>query len=713
MNKKAFFIPLVALLAACGPTASSSGASSAAQSSSAGTQAQSSSAAHSSATDSSSSAPSGPKYLFYDLADGVSPNDVYGAPWANTASQGTAAKFKKPNLKDDFYLATTYEMQFNAKLGPDDLAIGGMPGALKQVSANTTKMLTEKTDSKFSAALNKAYQLYSATDKSAEVAYTKAIIDEIKAITDFAGLVNFLKTKGYALSWSFFEVLKTKDDTIVFHQDNMGLNPSTISYAFAPSSPAENKQRALDTSVYLLKKYGYPETDARNLATLGWTTDYDITGGDGSGDTTVGAIEEYWPGLGLKEYLTGLGYADSTKVLVERSAACILNTLISIKESKPDTSATLDSIKAMLICRFAFASIYGYELTGENGYINLTQGLDPNANGYNQDMYLKLMFDSQITDLYDRVYIDNFETKERRQAIEKIMQDVVAEYTSLLQGSTWLEATTRQAAVEKINAIQYDCCYPVRLESLPDFNLGNPTCYIEFINAYKRWAAGANQPAHTKFHMWNHATVTTLNAVYMPMANAFVVYDGILAGDSYSLSAGKEELYGSVGAVIGHEISHAFDNNGSLYDKDGRESDWWTTADRAAFNAKVAKIKNVWKEYEYKPNMKLQCHDEMLGEIIADMGGISVTLRLAAKEKSFDYPKYFAAYANCMGSVMSDMLLDNMVYGIQSGQQDAHPLPVFRVNGVLSQFAKFCETYQVAQGNHMFVPADQRLNIWG
>ena len=623
-----------------------------------------------------------------------------------------AAKFKKPSLKDDFYLSTTYDMQVAAKLGPDDIAIGGMPGAMKQVSANTTKMLTEKTESKYSDALNKAYQLYSATDKSAEVAYTKGIIDEVKAITNFTGLVNFLKTKGYGLSWSFFEVLKYSEDTIVFHQDNMGLNPSSVSYAFGSFSDG-NKERALATTVYLLKKYGYSDADARSLAELGWGTDYEITNGTGNGETTVGEIDEYLPGLGLKEYLTGLGYAETVKINIERPVYCILKTLISIKDSIPDTSITLDGVKAMLICRFAFASIYGYELTGENGYIALTEGLDSNATGYNQDMYLKLMFDGQITDLYDRVYIDNFETKERRQAILKIMQDVVAEYTSLLQGSTWLEATTRQAAVDKINAIKYDACYPVRLENLPDFNVGSPTCYIEFINAYKRWAYSANQPAHDKFGMWNHATVTTMNAVYMPTGNAFVVYDGILATESYSTSATKEELYGSIGAVVGHEISHAFDNNGSKYDKTGYETDWWTAKDRSAFNAKVDKIKNVWKEYEYKSDMKLQCHEEMLGEIIADMGGISVTLRLAAKETNFDYKKYFTAYANTMGSVMSDMILENMVYGKQTGQQDSHPTPVFRVNGVLNQFQKFYDTFDIKEGDHMYVAADQRLNIWG
>ena len=709
MNKKIFFIPLAALLVACGPNTSSSAPSSSIPPSSSDSSSQSQSSSSSSA----SSQAGGSQYLFYNLVDGVSPSDVYGAPWANTASEGMAAKFQKPSLKDDFYLATTYQMQSTAKLGPDDIAIGGMPGAMKQVSKNTTKMLTEKTESKFSDALNKAYQLYSSTDKSAEIAYTKGIIDEIKAITDFAGLANFLKTKGYALSWSFFEVLKLADDQIAFHRDNLGLNDSTISYAFGPSSETEAKQKALDTTAYLLQKYGYTEADARTLANLGWSTDYDMSNLDGTGSTTVGEIDALFPGLGLKDYLTGLGYGNSVKVEIERAVNSILKSLLDVKESTPGTGMTLDSIKAVLICRFAFASIYGYELTGDNGYINLTQGLDPNAQGYNQDMFLKSMFDGQITDLYDRVYIDNFETKERRKAIEKIMQDVVTEYTSLLQGSSWLEPSTRQAAVEKIQAMRYDCCYPVRLENLPDFNVGNPTCYTEFINAYKRWAAGANQPAHTKFGMWNHATVTTLNAVYMPMGNSFVVFDGILADGPSATNASKEELYGSIGAVIGHEISHAFDNNGSQYDKDGYQRDWWTANDRAAFNAKVEKIKSVWKEYEYKSNMKLQCHEEMLGEIIADMGGVSVTLRLAAKESQFDYTKYFASYANAMGSVMSEMILDSMVYGTQSGVQDAHPLPVFRVNGVVNQFAKFYETYGVAQGDHMFVPSDQRLNIWG
>lgn len=235
---------------------------------------------------------------------------------------------------------------------------------------------------------------------------------------------------------------------------------------------------------------------------------------------------------------------------------------------------------------------------------------------------------------------------------------------------------------------------------------------MESVNAYSAWSRKANQPVNEKAPLWG-ATITTVNGVYNPLSNSFVIFDGLLASESYTANMAKEELYGSIGTVIGHEISHAFDVQGSKYDKYGMQNDWWTDKDKTAYAAKVDKIKAVWSTYENKPNMKLDCSDGMLGEIIADMGGVSVCLRLGAKLNNFDYAKFFTAYANMHGSIMSEAILENLIYGGLTGKQDSHPIGVFRVNGVVNQFEKFYQTFDVKENDKMYVAPANRLNIWG
>lgn len=688
-------------LAACNAPSSSQASSEA-----------SSSQASSSSQTSSSSAPKS-DYLFYQLKEGQTKDGLEGAPWVNSVKEGIGKKLVKPSEKDDFYLNRTYELQNTAVLEPGDIAIGGMPGAIKTISKRTSKMLSETTSSTYSKALTDVYKLYSKVDKSTDEGYVKAQIDEIKAISSVAGLVEYLVNKGYDSVWPLFELLRTAQDQLVLKEENMGLTPSSINFSYLDGNE-EEKQRVINTTVYLLGLYGYNEAEAKSLLQKATEAYRDATeGGSSIDNTTVGEIDEQYPGLRLKEYFsTKLGYAQTDKIMVASNISRLLKALSDLVTGTQETATlTLEGIKDILILRAGFISVISRNLTGDNGYMTLTQGLDSNTQGYNEDMFLKDIFGSRFRDVYDRVYIDNFETKERRASIVALMEQVAGEYKNLLRGSTWLDESTRNAAVEKLDAMTFDACYPVSLESLPAWNL-NASSFMESVNAYSAWSRKANQPVNEKASLWG-ATITTVNGVYNPLSNSFVIFDGLLASESYTANMAKEELYGSIGTVIGHEISHAFDVQGSKYDKHGMQTDWWTDKDKTAYAAKVDKIKAVWSTYENKPNMKLDCSDGMLGEIIADMGGVSVCLRLGAKLNSFDYAKFFTAYANMHGSIMSEAILENLIYGGLTGKQDSHPIGVFRVNGVVNQFEKFYQTFDVKENDKMYVAPANRLNIWG
>ena len=653
-------------------------------------------------------------YLFYKLKDGESKDGLEGAPWVNSVKEGIGKKLVKPSEKDDFYLNKTYDMQATAVLEPGDMAVGGMPGAIKEVSKRTTRMLCEKTSSAYSDALNGVYGLYAKADKSAEETYVKNTIDEIKAIGSLDAMAEYLYRKGYDAVWPLFEIMRFGKGQLILKEENMGLTPSSVNYSYLYGTE-EEKQRVIDTAVYLFGLYGYDEAKAKELLQVSAAAYRDATNqGTDVQETSVGEIDALFPHLKLKDYFaTKLGYAATTRVKIDTNVTHLLKAISASWQgaSPSETSLTLEQIKAILIFRAGFVSAISRPLSGDKGYIALTEGLNDNTRGFNDDMHLKDIFSSFFKDVYDRVYVDNYETKQRRESIISLMKEVTGEYKALLKSSSWLDESTRAAAVDKLDAMSFDACYPVSLESLPAWNL-NAASFMEAVDAYSAWSRKADQPTNENAPLWA-GTVTTVNGVYSPIANAFVIYDGLLASSAYGANMAKEELYGPIGTVIGHEISHAFDVQGAKYDKHGAQSDWWTKKDKDAYAAKVAKIKDVWSTYENKPGMKLSCSEDMLGEIIADMGGVSVCLRLGEKTEGFDYGKFFSSYASMHGSIMSEAVLENLIYGGESGKQDSHPLGVFRVNGVVNQFEKFYQTYAVKDGDMMYVAPDSRLNIWG
>lgn len=707
-HRSTLFLCLTPFLLACGGGQTSS-STPATTSSPAGSPEQTSIPATTSQTS------SGEQYLFYQIKEGQTKDGLEGAPWVNSTKEGIANKLVKPSQKDDFYLHKTYDMQVNAKLEEGDIAIGGMPGAIKAISERTTKILTEKTSSTYSDTLRGIYSLYSKEDKSAEIQYVKGQIDEIKAINSLDNLANYLYEKGYDSVWPLFELVHYKKGNVLLKEENMGLTPSSVNYSYIHDNDA-GKQRVINSTVFLLGLYGYNEADAKALLDSAANAyRYATEGGFDSLNTTVAELDTQFPHLRLKDYFTTkLGYASTDTVTIEGNIKRLLSSMSEAwNASQEQTTLNLQKIKDILIFRKGFISAISRSTKGENNYIDLTGELNSNTRGFNEDMYIKDIFGTYFTNVYDHVYIDNYETKERRASIISLMNDVTAEYKVLLNNSAWLDQSTRQEAVAKLDAMTFDACYPLSLESLPAWNYTVPTTFMQSVNDYMAWSRLASQPINENYPLWGNATVTTVNGIYNPMGNAFVIFDGLLATDSYGKDMSKEELYGSIGAVIGHEISHAFDVSGSQYDKDGSQRDWWTSKDKQAYAAKVEKIKSTWSQYENKPNMKLSCDEGMLGEIIADMGGVSVCLRLGAKETSFNYDKFFTAYANMHGCIMSEQSLQMLVYGGEEGKQDSHPIPVFRVNGVVNQFDKFYETYNIKENDKMYVASADRLNIWG
>ena len=174
----------------------------------------------------------------------------------------------------------------------------------------------------------------------------------------------------------------------------------------------------------------------------------------------------------------------------------------------------------------------------------------------------------------------------------------------------------------------------------------------------------------------------------------------------YSADSSKERLYATLGAsTIGHEISHSFDVSGSKFDKDGNKKDWWTDEDRAAFEKRSAKL------IEYYDNIIPYEGGTYSGkfirdEAIADMGGLQCILRIAKKHKNFDYDTFFREYARSWAHLTTPYNEYILVIS------DQHPLSYLRTNVTLQQFDEFLDTYDIKEGDGMYLAPEDRIKVW-
>lgn len=194
-----------------------------------------------------------------------------------------------------------------------------------------------------------------------------------------------------------------------------------------------------------------------------------------------------------------------------------------------------------------------------------------------------------------------------------------------------------------------------------------------------------------------------VNAYYNPISNEIVFPAAILQPPFYDPKASREENLGGIGAVIGHEITHAFDKRGSQFDKDGNLVNWWTKEDLEKFQKKVDQAADIYSKLEVSPGYYVNGKIST-GEIIADLGGLTIAVEIA-KKNGLDTKKIFESYAKVWRALTTkEFAIANL--------EDEHPPGIYRVNNIVNQIDQFYEDFNVKEGDPMYVAPKDRLRVW-
>ena len=305
-------------------------------------------------------------------------------------------------------------------------------------------------------------------------------------------------------------------------------------------------------------------------------------------------------------------------------------------------------------------------------------------------------------------------SKQKMLELVKNLQVALGEHIDALE---WMSDETKVRAREKLAAFTVKIGYPDQWKDYGTLHVDPQLSYYDNLRAASAWYVADNlsklgQPTDpTEWGM----SPQTVNAYYNPTTNEICFPAGILQPPFFNPDADDAVNYGAIGVVIGHEMTHGFDDQGSLFDKDGNMFNWWTEADRAAFVERTKVLVAQYGEVEVLPG--LHADGELtLGENIADHGGVSVAWTalhnaLAGKEpEPIDgftaAQRFFLGYAHVWAQNITDEEIARRT------KLDVHSLGKNRVNVTLRNFGYFFDAFGIGEGDAMWRPESERVHIW-
>lgn len=315
-------------------------------------------------------------------------------------------------------------------------------------------------------------------------------------------------------------------------------------------------------------------------------------------------------------------------------------------------------------------------------------------------------FSQVVGEYYGRKYFG----PKAKADVEHMVKEMIAIYQERLERNTWLSEATCQKAIVKLGTLGIHVGYPEKIPAFYErFRTKSKADGGTLVGNARRFARIVREDRFSKYGQakdreeWE-MSAATVNAYYHPFLNVIVFPAAILQAPFYSLEQSKSANYGGIGAVIAHEISHAFDNNGAKFDEFGNMNNWWTDADLAQFE-KLSQA--MIAEFDGLPYAGGTVNGTLtVSENIADAGGLSCALAAAKKEKEVSLEDFFTNWAKIWRSKARPQY-EQLLLAI-----DVHAPAKLRGNIQLQNIDDFYTTYQIGEQDGMYLAPEKRVHIW-
>ncbi|MDE7145942.1 MAG: M13 family metallopeptidase, partial [Duncaniella sp.] len=322
-----------------------------------------------------------------------------------------------------------------------------------------------------------------------------------------------------------------------------------------------------------------------------------------------------------------------------------------------------------------------------------------------------------------QLYVEKYFPQSSKDYMIGLVENLRTALGQHIQNLDWMSDTTKARALDKLKAFTVKIGYPDKWKDYSSMEIDPALSYYENMHnvsmwhqkdTYSKWGKPVDR---TEWGM----TPQTVNAYYNPLANEIVFPAAILQAPFFDPQASDAENYGGIGVVIGHEMTHGFDDQGRNFDAAGNMTDWWTPEDASKFEQKTKGLIAQFDEVEVLPGVHAN-GQYTLGENIADQGGLRVAMTAfleSQKQKGVDVKSpeakidgldpmqvFYMNYANLWAGNIRDEEIRSLTTG------DVHSLGKNRVNVTLRNIAPFFEAFGITEGQPMFRPENERIVIW-
>lgn len=317
-----------------------------------------------------------------------------------------------------------------------------------------------------------------------------------------------------------------------------------------------------------------------------------------------------------------------------------------------------------------------------------------------------------------KLYVEKYFPESSKQRMLDLVHNLQTALAERIDEASWMEQATKNQAKDKLSNFIIKIGYPDKwrdysgLEIDPSLSLYDNLTRVTAFLTKDYIDRKVNKPVDKS--EW-HMTPQTVNAYYNPTTNEICFPAAILQAPFFDPEADDAVNYGAIGCVIGHEMSHGFDDQGCQFDKNGNQNNWWTAADKANYDKRTKVLEEYFSNYEVQPGKKIN-GKLTLGENIGDNGGLNIAFRAMSNlMKTKKLPvidgftpeqRFFLAWGRVWAANTSDEMTDYLL------KVDPHSPNQARVNGALPHIDAWYDAFNVKKSDKMYVPKSKRAHIW-
>ncbi len=429
-----------------------------------------------------------------------------------------------------------------------------------------------------------------------------------------------------------------------------------------------------------------------------------------------GNVDKIYNTFGLKEISEWFKDADMNKILSDSGVKEEEKILVTNPELIKEFAHLFnDSNLEVLKTAAKISLLNGYGGALSTGFTEAADTFNAEYLGisgtYSDEERAAMVVSNVMSGYVGEIYAEKYFTPEAKENVLKMVKDIISVYKERIAKLDWMSEPTKQKAISKLDKMNIKIGYPDNFDSYLDDveikSLADGGSYfkniIEIAKASKSEISNhQGKPVDkTEWLMYPY----TVNACYSASANDITFPAAILQSPMYDINVSYEENLGSIGYVIAHEITHAFDNNGAKFDENGNAADWWTAEDYAEFEKRCEKLVYFYDRQEGIPGVPMNGR-LTLSENVADQGAVQCITEVASRLENPDYKKLYRSMANAWASTKT------REYAKYAASLDVHSEDKLRVNRVVVNCDEFFEAFGITEKDGMWVYPAERVKIW-